>query len=80
MMGIGEKTKSKASIAQSLALLPRKDSNPHRRNQNPKCYHYTTRQFFVLRMQSYKIILTNNSIPNNMCEVFFESALFCTYR
>ena len=25
-------------------LLPWKDSNPHRRNQNPTCYHYTTRQ------------------------------------
>ncbi len=21
-----------------------RDSNPHRRNQNPTCYHYTTRQ------------------------------------
>ena len=27
-----------------FALLPWKDSNPHRRNQNPTCYHYTTRQ------------------------------------
>ena len=25
-------------------MLPWKDSNPHRRNQNPTCYHYTTRQ------------------------------------
>ncbi len=25
-------------------LLSGKDSNPHRRNQNPKCYHYTTGQ------------------------------------
>lgn len=24
--------------------MSRKDSNPHRRNQNPKCYHYTTGQ------------------------------------
>ena len=29
----------------SVAIkLPWKDSNPHRRNQNPTCYHYTTRQ------------------------------------
>lgn len=27
-----------------MYLLPWKDSNPHRRNQNPTCYHYTTRQ------------------------------------
>ena len=27
-----------------VGLLPWKDSNPHRRNQNPTCYHYTTRQ------------------------------------
>ena len=25
-------------------LLSGKDSNPRRRNQNPKCYHYTTGQ------------------------------------
>ena len=24
--------------------LPWKDSNSHKRNQNPVCYHYTTRQ------------------------------------
>ncbi len=29
----------------SFFALPWKDSNPHRRNQNPTCYHYTTRQF-----------------------------------
>lgn len=27
-----------------LFELSWKDSNPHRRNQNPTCYHYTTRQ------------------------------------
>lgn len=27
-----------------LFELSWKDSNPHRRNQNPKCYHYTTGQ------------------------------------
>ena len=30
---------------QSILMLPWKDSNSHRRNQNPTCYHYTTRQF-----------------------------------
>ena len=30
-----------------MYLLPWKDSNPHRRNQNPTCYHYTTRQSLV---------------------------------
>lgn len=29
-----------------MYLLPWKDSNSHKRNQNPVCYHYTTRQFF----------------------------------
>lgn len=24
-----------------------KDSNPHKRNQNPMCYRYTTGQFFI---------------------------------
>ena len=28
-----------------MLLLPWKDSNSHKRNQNPVCYHYTTRQF-----------------------------------
>lgn len=28
--------------------LPWKDSNSHKRNQNPVCYHYTTRQCFVV--------------------------------
>lgn len=32
----------------SFYWLPWKDSNSHKRNQNPVCYHYTTRQFFVL--------------------------------
>lgn len=31
-----------------LFELSWKDSNPHRRNQNPTCYHYTTRQFLCL--------------------------------
>ena len=30
-----------------FALLPWRDSNPRRRNQNPTCYHYTTRQSVV---------------------------------
>lgn len=28
------------------SMLPWKDSNSHKRNQNPVCYHYTTRQCF----------------------------------
>ena len=35
-------------ISCDFVLLPWKDSNPHRRNQNPTCYHYTTRQFFIV--------------------------------
>ena len=27
-------------------LLSWKDSNPHKQNQNLRCYHYTTRQWF----------------------------------
>ena len=53
-----------------LFELSWKDSNPHRRNQNPTCYHYTTRQsvcktfflfgslaVFVLRVQRYNVFL-----------------------
>ncbi len=29
----------------TLTLLSWKDSNPHKRNQNPVCYRYTTGQF-----------------------------------
>ena len=41
-----------------LFELSWKDSNPHRRNQNPTCYHYTTRQsvcktFFSLALMPY---------------------------
>ncbi len=32
-------------------MLPWKDSNSHRRNQNPTCYHYTTRQFSLFSHQ-----------------------------
>ena len=27
-----------------IVVLSKKDSNPHRRNQNPTCYHYTIGQ------------------------------------
>ena len=33
------------TFVERFLKLSRKDSNPHRRNQNPKCYHYTTGQF-----------------------------------
>lgn len=33
----------------TITLLSWKDSNPHKRNQNPVCYRYTTGQFFFLR-------------------------------
>ena len=37
-------------------VLPWKDSNSHRRNQNPTCYHYTTRQFpqFVINSGGHR--------------------------
>ena len=38
-------------------LLSGKDSNPHRRNQNPKCYHYTTGQAFRLRSANLQLFL-----------------------
>ena len=38
-------------------LLSGKDSNPHRRNQNPKCYHYTTGQAFRLRSANLQFFL-----------------------
>ena len=36
--------RAKSQRLSSFFVLPWKDSNPHRRNQNPTCYHYTTRQ------------------------------------
>ncbi len=39
------KERAKSQRLSSFFELPWKDSNPHRRNQNPTCYHYTTRQF-----------------------------------
>ena len=50
--------------------LPGKDSNPHRRNQNPKCYHYTTGQFSTAKVQIYLICCM-------LCEGFFLSINFC---
>ena len=41
--------KRELKIESALSLLPWRDSNPRRRNQNPTCYHYTTRQFLVNR-------------------------------
>ncbi len=38
------KERAKSQRLSSFFVLPWKDSNPHRRNQNPTCYHYTTRQ------------------------------------
>ena len=35
-------------VGEDGLLLSGKDSNPHRRNQNPKCYHYTTGQALFL--------------------------------
>ena len=40
------KERAKSQRLSSFFELPWKDSNPHKRNQNPVCYHYTTRQFF----------------------------------
>ena len=34
-------------ISKVTKVLPWKDSNSHKRNQNPVCYHYTTRQFTI---------------------------------
>lgn len=47
-----------------LFELSWKDSNPHRRNQNPTCYHYTTRQFV-----SWCVCFTGAKL-----RTFFESA------
>lgn len=43
-----------------LFELSWKDSNPHRRNQNPTCYHYTTRHcvgHFLMTVQRYVFFL-----------------------
>lgn len=50
--------------------LPGKDSNPHRRNQNPKCYHYTTGQFSSAKVQIYFISCT-------LLRSFFIAINFC---
>ena len=50
--GSNNKRKARRSTGFSF-VLSGKDSNPHRQNQNLKCYRYTTGQW-VLRMQRCK--------------------------
>ena len=46
-----------------MYLLPWKDSNPHRRNQNPTCYHYTTRQSVQLKSAYFNAFLSEEKQP-----------------
>lgn len=51
--GVKNKERVKSKRLSSFFELPWKDSNPHRRNQNPTCYHYTTRQLIGVSANEY---------------------------
>ncbi len=52
-------------------LLPWRDSNSHRRNQNPTCCHYTTRQFCLARSLFFAFALQSYYVFSNLAN-FFE--------
>ncbi|GEM_PF-2775979 len=64
-------------------LLPWKDSNSHKRNQNPVCYHYTTRQsteslfsvsgfISLLTMQNYSFFLNYPNFSVRFFIIFIQ--------
>ena len=56
--------------------MPWKDSNPHRRNQNPTCYHYTTRQggcHFVLTSAKLSTFFNSAKLSRNFLRFFFAT-------
>ena len=63
--GRGQKEKEQTTIGMICSLLPWKDSNPHRRNQNPECYHYTTRHFGTAKL----LLFFDMAIQNHL---FFQ--------
>lgn len=68
------KERAKSQRLSSFFELPWKDSNPHRRNQNPTCYHYTTRQ--LLSVCVCKVIRFV-AILQMFWQLFFK--YFCAY-
>ena len=59
----------------ALTVLSWRDSNPHRRNQNPTCYHYTTRQSMLLTASLYQLFFAfSKASAINGCKVthFFQ--------
>lgn len=68
------KERAKSQRLSSFLKLPWKDSNPHRRNQNPTCYHYTTRQ--LLSVCVCKVIRFV-AILQMFWQLFFK--YFCAY-
>lgn len=57
------KERAKSQRLSSFFKLPWKDSNPHRRNQNPTCYHYTTRQSVQLKSAYFNAFLSEEKQP-----------------
>ena len=55
-----------------LFELSWKDSNPHRRNQNPTCYHYTTRQLVRGCFPFAVAKLRTLFLPDKFFDDFFE--------
>ena len=60
------------TFVERFLKLSRKDSNPHRRNQNPKCYHYTTRQCcFCFVSAKLTIFFIKNNANREKIRKFF---------
>ncbi len=58
-----------------FVMLPWKDSNPHRRNQNPTCYHYTTRQL-IFAIGAVKLICRCFRFASAKLWIIFKTAKF----
>jgi hypothetical protein len=43
-------------------FLSVEDSNPHKRNQNPSCYHYTNRHYKVYFLPLFSCSVKNMSL------------------
>ena len=59
-------------------MLPWKDSNSHKRNQNPVCYHYTTRQNWEIAI----LLQLSTCFPFDDAKLvfYFESAKLFTIK
>lgn len=53
-------------------MLSWKDSNPHKQNQNLRCYHYTTRQWFF-NAANIEIFFLVNPIKPMFLKNYFQT-------